>query len=101
MRVLTRRILASSMCLALLAVSSLTVSASEFSQELAVRTAATILDRDATVITANDFVAAAPYVVVLDIATPVPIELATAGTQVEQRSNRNAAVKQNVNFERQ
>lgn len=55
---------------------------------------------DNSEVTHNDFVAVQPYVVDLAVATHVPIELTTAVTQVELRSNVNAAVKQNTNFER-
>ena len=101
MRNLRRSIFASMTLGLLLSVAASAAPIDLTSIEYAVPAVSIEYDRDVTAMTANDFVAKAPYVVTLDVATPVPIEHESLALLEVFTYSDNVAVVQNVNFERQ
>ena len=105
----SRRI-ASTMVGILLSVSALAAPIDIASHNVAAPVAITTLDLDDTAMTHKDFVAAKPNVVVLDTATPVPIDSKAfdllAKQAIEEAANatdvelQNHPVMQNKNCER-
>ena len=98
---LKSRMLVSIICGALLSVAAYATPVEESHMGLVAVTGIAELPSESTVVTQADFIATMPYVVVLDTATPIPInpgqrpEMMTA-----DMTATNFAVMLNLNFER-
>lgn len=95
-----RRIFVSTMCGVLLSVSALAAPIDFTALEMTVQATSINYGDNDTAVTANSFVATAPYVVTLDVATHVPIAKAVPAKLNASEDNGNTAVMQNGNFER-
>ena len=92
--------IASTICAFLLSVAAFAVPIDVLSYEVTVPDTTALGDSDAMTVNHNNFVAAEPYVVALDVATHVPIAAQDLASLDALKHSEGTAVMQNVNFER-